>query len=270
MPRIHWKLFVFVMFLWGKAISQDFIVRSNVITSVNSSIIQKNIWSVFNNQAGLGYINNINVGLSYENRFLLKELSTQKIALSYPFSFATAALSFASFGFENYNENSVGIGFGKKFGKYLSAGLQVNYLWRHIAENYVNRGKLLFEFGLLAEPEEGIIIGMHVFNPFFTALSENEKKNTSVTYSLGVGIRKLKNLFMVLEISGDIKHRLCFILRLDYKLADRVFLLTGIQTDPVTNFFAARFKMKKLSFDIGFCTHPVLGLSPKICLAWNF
>lgn len=270
MQRIRFPVFFIVFIcLLENAESQDFVVRSDVISSINSSTVQKNIWSAFSNQACLAHIEEINAGISWENRFLLKELSIQKLAVSYPLSFGTTAFSFAKFGFENYNENSIGLAFGRKFGDKFSAGIQLNYLWRFIAENYGSKGILLLEFGLLSEPVDGITIGLHLFNPVFSGFKDFKKNSKSATYSLGVGLDRIPNLFAELEISGNIYYPVCVRFKLDYRILKNILLLAGVQTSPVGNFFGAGFISNNMRFDIGFCTHQVLGMSPRLCLSYG-
>ncbi len=73
MQRFSRVVFVIMLLIvFENADSQNFIVRSDVISSINSSVVQKNVWSVLNNQAGLGHVNKTIAGLSYENRFLMK------------------------------------------------------------------------------------------------------------------------------------------------------------------------------------------------------
>ncbi|MFC2120537.1 hypothetical protein ACFLTI_02980 [Bacteroidota bacterium] len=245
-------------------------LRNNLISSINSSVVQKNVWSVLSNQAGLGYVDRASVGLAYNNRFFLKELSEQKFAFCYPLRFATAAVSYTRFGFDNYNENSVAIAFGKKINNILSIGMQMNYLWYFIADNYGSHGMLIMEFGVLSEPIKGFMIGVHLFNPFSTGFHEDINENGSIIYKFGLGINKLKDLFIELETTLEINNPICFKLNVEYNLVKGFFLKTGIQNNPVGNFFGGGFIKDKLRFDIGFINHQVLGLSPELCLIYSF
>jgi hypothetical protein len=258
-----------IFILFENVNSQDFIVRSEIISSVNSSVIQENVWSVFNNQACLGNIEEINVGTSWENRFLLQELSIQKLAVTYPLSFGTTAISFARFGFEKYNENSIGMAFGRKLGERFSIGLKFSYLWRFIGDNYDRKGIFLLELGLFSKPLDGIIVGFHLFNPLFSGFNDFSKSLKSATYRLGVGFDKYPNFYTELEVSGNIYYPLCLKFKLEFMVLENISLLTGMQTSPVGNSFGLGFYINKLRIDIGFCTHQVLGLSPRICLSYG-
>ena len=63
-------------------------------------------WSIQNNPAGLAKWRSLSVGISYENRFLMKELSYSNAALAIPINIGTIGVSYSRFGFEDYNEES--------------------------------------------------------------------------------------------------------------------------------------------------------------------
>ena len=46
-------------------------------------LAQNDVWSVYNNPGAFGQIEKSGVGVSYENRFLLKEMSTQSLVFGY-------------------------------------------------------------------------------------------------------------------------------------------------------------------------------------------
>src|ERR1700690_928414 len=65
----------------------------------NASVTLSDAWSTVNNQAGLGFVKSIDVGTFYENRFMLKQLSSQAFALALPVKGGTFGLSYSSFGY---------------------------------------------------------------------------------------------------------------------------------------------------------------------------
>ncbi|MCC6690413.1 MAG: hypothetical protein IT235_02660, partial [Bacteroidia bacterium] len=130
-----------------------------------ASVMFSDVWSAFNNQAGLAYIKTISAGANYENRFLLPELSLRSLALVLPFKGTTFGLSASSFGYRLYSENKYGLAIAKTFSDKISAGIQLDYLNLHIAESYANKNVMTAEIGMLAKPLKNLIISAHVFNP---------------------------------------------------------------------------------------------------------
>ena len=52
------------------------------MSMANASVALNDEWSFFNNPGALGAQDKFSAGLSYENRFLLKELQSQKVKVS--------------------------------------------------------------------------------------------------------------------------------------------------------------------------------------------
>lgn len=91
----------------------------------NASVAISDLWSAFNNQAGLAWLETSHAGVYYENRFLMKELGYKEL-VAYPLKSGTIGLSFNHFGYSAYNESKIGLAFAKAFGKYLAFGLQLD------------------------------------------------------------------------------------------------------------------------------------------------
>ena len=217
----------------------------------------------------MAFIDKTNVAFFWENRFLLKELAFQKGAVVIPLPSGTAGLSFSRFGFELYNENSFALAYGMKMSDKFCVGFQLNYLWRFIADNYGKSKSLIFEIGFIAIPADEIYLGLHLFNPTLSGFNDYENDLGSVEYRLAAGIGKHKNLFSEIEVSGDLHTAPCLKLKLDYYLLKNVCFLSGFQTDPNGFFFGAGFIFNDLKIDIGFCTHTILGISPRLCLSYG-
>jgi hypothetical protein len=58
----------------------------------NASVSLYDVWSAHHNQAGLGFVRTISAGVNYENRFMVKEISTRGGALAIPVKAGTFGL----------------------------------------------------------------------------------------------------------------------------------------------------------------------------------
>ncbi|MBC7864528.1 MAG: hypothetical protein IAF38_16255, partial [Bacteroidia bacterium] len=89
--------------------------RSAAMGGASSTL--HDVWSAQNNQAGLGYVDKIEVGAYYENRFLLKELSYSAFCAAIPVKkIGTFGVTMTSFGYNVFRQSKVGLGYGMKFG----------------------------------------------------------------------------------------------------------------------------------------------------------
>ena len=79
----------------------------------NIGVMCSDLWSVSQNQAGLGFYNHLVAGFYHENRFALSQLSLHSIAFTVPTGTGTFGLSCTYFGYSLYNESKIGLAFGK-------------------------------------------------------------------------------------------------------------------------------------------------------------
>ena len=100
----------------------------------NASVSLFDVWSVQNNQAGLGFQKTFAGGIVYQNLFMMKELSTKAFGLAVPVKGGTFGLCISNFGYSIYSENKIGLAFGKSFGEKISAGISMDYLSTNISE----------------------------------------------------------------------------------------------------------------------------------------
>jgi hypothetical protein len=86
-----------------------------------------NVFSFVNNQAALAQMKNTSAGVYGERRFSLNETSMYTAALAIPSQLGNFGLSIKRFGFKNFNENQLGLAYGRSLGKALDIGVQFNY-----------------------------------------------------------------------------------------------------------------------------------------------
>lgn len=113
----------------------------------NTSVTLTDIWSVYHNQAGLGFIDDISAGIFHQSGFI-KQQNLQGLGFAYPTKTGTIAASYSYYGFSQYNEMQAGLAFGRSFTRYFAVGLQINYLSTRIADNYGSANTVNFEVGI--------------------------------------------------------------------------------------------------------------------------
>ena len=137
----------------------------------NTSVSISGLWSVHFNQAGLAFIDNSIVGISYENRFLMQGLGVKGLAAAIPIGAGAFGLEINSFGYTKYSENKYGLAYSRKLSDNFSAGIQMDYIQTHIAENYGSKGIFVMEAGIQAHLTDKLNIGSHIYNPTRTKLA---------------------------------------------------------------------------------------------------
>jgi len=235
-----------------------------------SSVILSDVWSVHHNQAGLAFLNRPVVGLYFENRFLIEELSLTSLAAAYPVWNGVAGFNLTYWGFENFNTTKIGVSFSKKLSDKLSIGAQLDYFNTYLSEEYGNKGSLIAELGILAEPVSNLFIGAHIYNPTRTKIAEYDDERLPTILRTGLGYKFNDQLIVSIETEKDLVNPIIFKTGAEYKFADKFYLRAGISTDPVYSTFGFKYLLKNLSIDLAFSMHQVLGLAPHFSVDYSF
>ena len=247
----------------------------------NASVTLNDFWSVHNNQAGLAGINMAAVGLYYENRFLVQELSLKAAVFVLPTKSGTFGINFNSFGYVNYNEMKVGLAYGKKFGKIFSAGVQLDYLRTHIAEDYGNKDAFTFEIGIRTELTKQLTIAAHVFNPIRVKIQNETDDRVPAILKLGISYSLSDKLLLALETEKDSDFKPLIRGGFEYKIVDMATVRIGYSTLPSTSgsddfsiasvySFGFGLNLRKFVIDLSSSWHQTLGWSPMVSFIYNF
>ncbi|MEZ5044259.1 MAG: hypothetical protein R2828_30485 [Saprospiraceae bacterium] len=219
-----------------------------------------NIHSAFSNQAGLAKLTGFAAFASGEQRFLVRELQSLSAAIAYPTKSGTFALTINNFGFEGYNEQRFGLGYGRRLFDKLSIGGQILAFNTSIPE-YGSKLALTFEVGVLATLSKQVDIAFHLFNPMRIENVENEKIPTLL--QVGMAYHPSPILNILVEVEKDIDQVAKGKVGIEYQVADQVDLRLGVATGPTTITLGIGYQiMDKLMLNIASSYHQVLGFTP--------
>ena len=236
----------------------------------NAAVTLYDFWAVSHNQAGLARIDRPAAGVYFENRFMAEELSLGAGAFVLPTKSGIFGLSFNIFGFELYNETKVGLAYARTFGQRLSAGLQLNYNNTFIANDYGSAGNLTFEAGIIFEIIPQLNIGVHVFNPTATIISDYTDDRIATVIRAGASWKFSEKVFVIIETEKSGNHDPVFRSGIEYHITDPIYIRAGIGTKPTTNSFGFGLALGRLNMDIAASYHHVLGYSPQIGFVYQF
>lgn len=238
----------------------------------NTTVSTSDINSVFNNIAGLGGIEQAAIITSYDSHFGFSGLNTMAFAGVMPLSNdLTSGFSVQRFGDKLYNELAMGIGAGHRIGRF-SLGLKINYLQTAITAPSLSFSNKAFvvEFGGIARLSSKLFFGAHLYNLTQSSYSGIYGNKVPTVLRAGLLYLPVKKLQWSTEINKNTDLPLSFKTGLQYEVADKVWLRTGISTQPLTNHFGAGLIASKFCFDYAVHTHPQLGWSHHLSLAYSF
>jgi hypothetical protein len=247
----------------------NFPLGSKPAALANTFVMESDLWSVSHNQAGLGSLDHFAIGFHHENKFLLKEESLHALALAVPVKPGTFGLSYSYFGYEEYNESKIALGFGKTFGKSFSAGIQLNWHRIYIMGDFGNRNTLSVEGGIQYKPVEKVRIGAHLFNPTRSKLSPHDQDTIPTIYRAGVSYRPFEKIWLGIETEKTLGKELRLKSGIEYNIIPGLFLRTGIVTNPVQNTFGIGYEVAWARADIAFTHHQILGFTPHFTIQFR-
>lgn len=265
-------LVVFFVIIQNKSFagSENYPVGARSAAMANSTVMTYDVWSVYHNQAGLAYLNNIYAGTYFENRFNIAELGVKSFAFVLPTKTGNFGASVTHFGYSKYNESKFGLAYARKLSEKFSVGLQFDYLNTYVGDEYGNKGTFVFELGLMAEPVKNLIIGAHVYNPTRSKFAAYQDERVPTIFRFGIGYKFSDKVLLTIETDKELDYKPTYKTGIEYHFLKNLYLRTGISANPNQNFFGIGYVFKRFSFDIAFSTHEVLPMTSHFSINYKF
>ncbi len=235
-----------------------------------TSVALCDFWSLSNNQAGTAWLKSISAGLSFENRFLVKELMYEQLGFALPTMAGTFGLFAGRFGNTQYSEIKAGLSYARKFGKHFAVGIQLDYFRIQITDDYGNKNLLSCEIGLMYQADKHLSIGVQVLNPVPVAITAHPREQLPSIICIGLSYRFSDNFLTTVESEKDLENPLAFRAGVEYHFARPAYARIGISTSPMSFSFGFGLEFGKLKFDMASGYHQALGFSPSGSIIYSF
>lgn len=236
----------------------------------NSAVNLRDAWSVYHNQAGLGFLEKIEAGFFYENRFALSELGHAGAAVALPTKSGVFGISASSFGFTLYRESKYGLAYGRKLGEKIAVGVQVDYLSTKFGDIYGSKGTIAGEIGIQAEVSKNLQLGAHIFNVNRARFAEFDEERIPTIMRLGAQYTFSEKVLASLEVEKDIDHSPIIRGGFEYHVVEAFYLRAGASNNPSNSALGFGFFYKNFKFDFAGSFHSVLGFTPHWSLLYQF
>ena len=236
-----------------------------------SSVASQGLWAMQNNPAGMANLNKINLGLYYENRWMLPETAYKCGAFAVPTKLGTLGLSFNQFGSLKYNENKFGLAYAKDFGRYLQIGLQLDYLLLKIGNDYGKYRAVTFELGIQSRVTDKLTLGTYIFNPVNFSFEQTlNHEKLPIVMRFGVVYKFTKDFIGQCEIEKDTE-REGVSLRggMEYEAVKNLYIRAGAQTNPGILSFGLGYGIRFAQINVAAQLHNELGASVQIGMIFS-
>ena len=233
--------------------------RGNATGSCSVSF--NDFWSIQNNPAGIAGYQWFGVGFSYQNRFMMKELGFYNTAMVMPVKIGSFGLSFCRFGFENFNENKLGIAYARAFGPHLKIGLKLDYLLFGFSDAYAKRRCATFEIGIQSDITDELCLGVYVFNPINVKLQSIHNERIPVIFRFGFSYKVTKDFMAATEVEYNSDSSLDYRFGLEYNPLNEFFIRVGVHTKPATASMGVGYSLNRVVIDVSATMNQHTGVS---------
>ncbi len=265
-------LFVFVLFFAFEDNAQEIFSPGPRYQAVaDASVAMSGCWSVFGNQAGLAAIDRPEIAGSYQDRFLISELSTRSGLFAFPIQSSVFAVSVYQFGKNPFRQEKFGIAYARQIFPRLNFGVQFNYFQLFLSEDNHSAGASGLEFGFQYQFVKKLVLGFHVLNPYPTGI---RTLSGIYLYPSGISVGvfyPLSDAFRIAaELDNDFNRQFVIKTGLEYIILENLFVRTGISGKPYQFSAGIGFRVKRLLVDLATTSNQYLGNSPSVSFEYQF
>jgi hypothetical protein len=231
----------------------------------NASVTINDVWAYHHNPAALIGIKKLAFGVSYENRFLLRELQSQGFVVAYPLKRGVISVGAQTFGYTNFRTYRSGFGYAMALTDNLSVGVQMNYHLVRLPQAYGRHQTVTAEMGFMAKITENWHLGFSVLNLTRNKLSYYQEDRYSSLLRLGTRYNVSNKVIFLGEVEKNVDYPIRFKSGIEYSPAENVYFRGGFGTAPIEFSFGFGYHWKGIyKLDVGSAYQQIIGWSPNL------
>lgn len=225
-------------------------------------------FSVFNNQAQLGRLEDLSIGLYAQNHFLIADINLFGLALALPTSSGTFGLGIQRYGNADLAQSRLKLAYGRSLLENLDIGAEFEVGSLQIDE-YGSRYTFTFGLALAYDLTESLRLGARVYNPLRIQLTDDDLDRLSSLLTAGLVYQPSERIAVHLEFEKNLDFDLAMRTGLDYQIADRFALRVGYAANPTLVTAGFGLALGSLNIDIAGSWRPALGYTPQLGLLYH-
>lgn len=236
----------------------------------NSDVaLSDDVFSVFNNPAGLAQLNWREIGVYYSPApFGITEMANGYIAYHEPTSFGSFALGGMTYGFELFRESSVKLSYAYNFENKFFGGLSLNY-HNFSIQNYGSKGVFYLDAGGLTYLSSYLRLGFLVQNINRASLADIDDQIPTIL-NAGISYNMLDLLSISFSVEKDVRYNPSIQFGVDYEIIEYLSLRSGFSNQPSRYSAGIGINYSIFSLDYAFFTHQDLGLTHQAGIIVSF
>ena len=237
----------------------------------NATVAISDEWSYFNNPGAISVSQKVAFGVSYENRFLLKEMQSQSFVGVIPLKKGVLSIGGQLYGFSQLRSFKSGVGYAMPLAEFVSAGVQLNFQGVRLNQNYGSSNTMTAELGVLTKLNKKLSIGFSVFNLGSALLDDYQNDRYTTVIRLGAHYKLSDKVLFLAELEKNSEYPLNLKFSSEYLPAKNMYLRGGYSLQPVSFSFGFGYVfVESISLDFGTAYHQQLGWSPAVSCLYKF
>lgn len=237
--------------------------------TLNSSLTFSDSWAYFNNPGALGNVDQLEAGVTYENRFMLQDLQSQAVSVALPTKAGVFSVGGFHYGSSTFRNFRTGLGYAMKLSDNFTAGVQINYQGLRLPEYYGSSSTVTAEAGVLVKISEQWNFGAAIFNIGRNKLSNFKDDRYNTVLRIGTSFAPSKLVKISAEVWKDIDAPVSIRAGVEYEPFKNFLLRAGVGSQPTAFAFGMGYKWKVIRLDIATSYHQTLGWSPQLSFTYQ-
>lgn len=267
---MRFLLLIALFVSFNSSIIPQYLPGAKQISLSHSDVALSNdVFSLFNNPAGLSQITWREIGIYYSpSPFGLSELSNGFIAYNEPFDFGSIAIGAMTYGFELYRENLITAGYSYNYLNKFFAGAAVCFRTVSI-KNYGADNSFYLNLGGLYYVTKNFRLAFSAHNVNRSTFG-NDKDNIPLVFNSGFSYDILNNLTFNFAFEKDVRYNFSIRSGIEFNLFDYISLRTGFMNEPSQYSAGVGINYSMISLDYALFFHNDLGLTHQAGLILRF
>jgi len=233
----------------------------------NAFISQYDLDAALHNQAGLAQLSTISFAVLFENRFLLKELSSKGIIVGIPTKSGVFSTSMHAFGPAKWMETNFSVAYSMQLTPKLSGGVQLNYFGMKLPEENQSLSSAGAELGFIYQLSPTLFAGAHLANPVSIPFQTSSYLD-KIPWRFRLGGHSLITEDITLSVEAEKTENQNIVLKagMEWKVVERFYLRGGYNSGATKLFTGIGFYYRFITADIAFGYHQTLGVTPSVSI----
>ena len=224
--------------------------------------------SINGNIATIASVKSFTSAVYGEKRFMLSAPGLYSAVLAVPTSSGNFSLSANYYGYKDYNESDISIGYARKLNDKVDIGAKFNYFSVRIPA-YGKASAINFDLGAIFHITQQLHSGINIYNPFSSRLGKNTGEKLMPVYKAGLGYEFSPSFFTGIEVIKEQGTETGIHASFQYKPITQFFARAGIVTSNNIWYAGIGYLFKGLRLDMTVSIQQQLGISPGLLLLYQ-